>query len=149
MDVERPRDLAGCQYALDTTHPTPPRAAFDDLDLEPAACVRDDQGVGCREPADLARPAGQEAPAISATAVRQPHGWAGLRRAATVTVRPRGHSLTGKVNDGDQVTVEPLGERDPEVGDIVLARCRGHDYLHLVKARCYLTWRLLCAAQVV
>ena len=48
MDVERPRDLAGCQYALDTTHPTPPRAAFDDLDLEPAACVRDDQGVGRR-----------------------------------------------------------------------------------------------------
>jgi hypothetical protein len=29
-----------------------------------------------------------------------------------VTVRPRGHSMTGKVNDGHRVTVEPLGQRD-------------------------------------
>ncbi len=43
--------------------------------------------------------------------------------------------MTGKVNDGDLVTVEPLGERAPEVGDIVLVRCRGHEYLHLIKAR--------------
>ncbi len=43
--------------------------------------------------------------------------------------------MTGKVNDGDQVTVEPLGARDPAIGAIVLVRCRGHDYLHLVKAR--------------
>ena len=67
-------------------------------------------------------------------------GWASaaierLQRGETVTVRPRGHSMTGKVNDRDRVTVEPLGKRAPEVGDIVLVRCRGHDYLHLVKAR--------------
>jgi hypothetical protein len=43
--------------------------------------------------------------------------------------------MTGRVNDGDQVTVSPLGERDPEVGDVVLVRCRGREYLHLVKAR--------------
>ena len=43
--------------------------------------------------------------------------------------------MTGKVNDGDRVTVEPLGARDPAVGDVVLVRCRGHEYLHLVKAR--------------
>ena len=43
--------------------------------------------------------------------------------------------MTGKVNDGDQVTVVPLGESDPAVGDIVLVRCRGREYLHLVKAR--------------
>jgi hypothetical protein len=36
---------------------------------------------------------------------------------------------------GDQVTVTPLGTRDPDVGDVVLVRCRGHEYLHLVKAR--------------
>jgi hypothetical protein len=52
-----------------------------------------------------------------------------------VTVQPRGHSITGKVNDDDRVTAELLGQRAPEVGDIVLVRCRGHEYLHLVKAR--------------
>jgi hypothetical protein len=31
------------------------------------------------------------------------------------------------------VTVEPLGGRAPAVGEIVLVRCRGHEYLHLVK----------------
>jgi hypothetical protein len=67
-------------------------------------------------------------------------GWASaaierLQRGERVTVRPRGHSMTGKVNDGNQVIVEPLGERAPEVGDSVLVRCRGHEYLHLVKAR--------------
>ncbi len=35
-----------------------------------------------------------------------------LQRGETATVRPRGHSMTGKVNDGDHVTVEPLGGRD-------------------------------------
>jgi hypothetical protein len=43
--------------------------------------------------------------------------------------------MTGRVNDGDQVTVLPLGARDPNVGDVVLVRCRGHEHLHLVKAR--------------
>jgi SOS-response transcriptional repressor LexA len=67
-------------------------------------------------------------------------GWASaaierLQRGETVTVRPRGHSMTGKVNEGDVVMVEPLGQRDPEVGNIVLVRCRGHEYLHLGKAR--------------
>ena len=67
-------------------------------------------------------------------------GWASaatekLSKGQTVTVRPRGHSMIGKVNDGDHVTVEPLGERDLTVGDVVLVRCHGYDYLHLVKAR--------------
>lgn len=38
--------------------------------------------------------------------------------------------MTGKVNDGDHVTVELLGQRAPAVGDIALVRCRGHEYLH-------------------
>ncbi len=41
-----------------------------------------------------------------------------LRRGETVQVKPRGHSMRGKVDDGD----------------IVLARVGGRDYLHLVKA---------------
>ena len=75
-------------------------------------------------------------------------GWASaaieqLIRGETVHVRPRGHSMTGRVNDGDQVTVTPLGTRDPDVGDVVLVPCRGHEYLHLVKAP-----RWPCARQV-
>lgn len=66
-------------------------------------------------------------------------GWATaaierLRQGQTVVVRPRGHSMTGSVNDGDIVTVGPLGEREPRVGDIVLCKVRGREYLHLIKA---------------
>jgi hypothetical protein len=67
-------------------------------------------------------------------------GWASaaidrLARGEVVTLRPRGPSMTGRVNDGDRVTVVPLGDRQPVVDDIVLVRCRGREYLHLVKAR--------------
>ena len=67
-------------------------------------------------------------------------GWASaamakLAAGQTVTVHPRGHSMTGRINDGDEVVVTPLGTRDPDVDDIVLVRHRGHDYLHLIKAR--------------
>lgn len=66
-------------------------------------------------------------------------GWASaaierLRQGGTVTLRPRGHSMTGRVNDGDLVTLEPLGERELRVGDIVLLRLHGRECLHLVKA---------------
>jgi hypothetical protein len=49
-------------------------------------------------------------------------------------VRPRGHSMAGKVDDGDTVTVEPVGERQLRAGEVVLCRVRGREYLHLVKA---------------
>ena len=66
-------------------------------------------------------------------------GWAahhieGLKRGETVKFRPRGHSMTGKVNSGQLVTVEPLADRVPQAGDIVLCKVRGAEYLHLVKA---------------
>lgn len=66
-------------------------------------------------------------------------GWASaaierLRRGETVMVRPRGHSMASKVNDGDTVTVEPVGDRELHPGDVVLCRVRGREYLHLVKA---------------
>lgn len=57
-----------------------------------------------------------------------------LRRGETVTVRPRGHSMKGKVNDGALVTLEPCDPAALEVGAIVLVRVSGNDYLHLVKA---------------
>jgi SOS-response transcriptional repressor LexA len=58
----------------------------------------------------------------------------GLREGRTVQIKPRGHSMKGKVNDGDLVTVEPCKVEGLEVGDIVLVRVKGNDYLHLIKA---------------
>lgn len=42
--------------------------------------------------------------------------------------------MTGKVNDGQLCTVEPLGDHVPSAGDIVLCRVKRAQYLHLVKA---------------
>ena len=65
-------------------------------------------------------------------------GWATghitrLRAGETVQFRPRGHSMRGKIDSGQLVTVAPAPER-LEVGDIVLCKVRGQEYLHLVKA---------------
>ena len=57
-----------------------------------------------------------------------------LTKGETVQIRPRGHSMKGKVNDGDLVTIEPCDPNKLEVGDIVLVRVKGNDYLHLIKA---------------
>jgi SOS-response transcriptional repressor LexA len=57
-----------------------------------------------------------------------------LKQGETVTVRPRGHSMKGKVNDGNLVTVEPCKPEELSVGDIVLVRVKGNDYFHLIKA---------------
>ena len=62
------------------------------------------------------------------------HAKEALRRGETTTVRPRGHSMKGKVNDGATVTLEPCDAAALQVGDIVLVRVRGTDYLHLIKA---------------
>lgn len=66
-------------------------------------------------------------------------GWAdrakeALRRGESVTVRPRGHSMRPKVNDGDLVTLEPCAPEQVSVGAIVLVRVGGNDFLHLVTA---------------
>src|ERR1051325_149073 len=57
-----------------------------------------------------------------------------LREGQSVQIKPRGHSMKGKVNDGDLVTVEPCKVQGLRVGDIVLVRVKGNDYLHLIKA---------------
>lgn len=64
-------------------------------------------------------------------------GWAShyiekLKDGETVQFRPRGNSMTGKVNSGQLVTVKPVDTI--EVGDIVLCKVNGAQYLHLVKA---------------
>jgi SOS-response transcriptional repressor LexA len=57
-----------------------------------------------------------------------------LRRGETIQVRPRGHSMTGRVNDGDRVTLAPCDPDSVKVGDIVLVRVHGTDYLRLMNA---------------
>ncbi len=67
-------------------------------------------------------------------------GWAlayiqALLKGEEVQLRPTGHSMTGKINSGQLVTVKPLLATDPDPvrGDIVLCKIGGHEYLHLIK----------------
>jgi hypothetical protein len=66
-------------------------------------------------------------------------GWATeyiarLQRGETVQFRPRGHSMRGKIDSGQLCAVEPVDPTTLEVGDIVLCKVNGRQYLHLVKA---------------
>ena len=57
-----------------------------------------------------------------------------LKNGETVSFRPKGNSMQGKVDSGQLVTVEPVGERELQKGDIVLCKVNGSQYLHLIKA---------------
>lgn len=67
-------------------------------------------------------------------------GWASriiaqLRTGETVEFRPRGNSMSGKIESGELVTVEPIDPnsiRDLRIGDVVLCNVRGSQYLHLI-----------------
>jgi hypothetical protein len=67
-------------------------------------------------------------------------GWATgyierLKQGETVTFRPRGGSMTGRIESGQACTVEPVADAASlRVDDIVLCRVHGAEYLHLVKA---------------
>jgi phage repressor protein C with HTH and peptisase S24 domain len=65
-------------------------------------------------------------------------GWATeyirrLQEGETVQFRPRGNSMSGKIESGQLCTVEPVVDVIA-VGDIVLCKVNGRQYLHLVKA---------------
>src|SRR5689334_14372844 len=67
-------------------------------------------------------------------------GWASdyiarLQQGETVQLRPRGNSMRGKIDSGQLCTVAPVDPATLEVGDIVLCKVNGRQYLHLVKAR--------------
>lgn len=57
-----------------------------------------------------------------------------LRKGEHAQIKPRGHSMTGKVNDGDLVTLQPCSPEQVRVGDIVLVQVKGNVYLHLIRA---------------
>jgi hypothetical protein len=70
---------------------------------------------------------------------RERVGWASsyiekLRRGEAVSFRPRGNSMAGKVESGQLCTVEPIDPTSLNVGDIVLCKVNGREYLHLIKA---------------
>ena len=56
-----------------------------------------------------------------------------LRQGKTVTFRPTGNSMRGRIESGQLVTVEPVS-RPIAVGDAVLCKCAGKQWLHLVSA---------------
>lgn len=55
-----------------------------------------------------------------------------LQQGLSVQVRPRGHSMTGRISDGDLVTLAPCRAEDLAVGDIVLVRVQGKRFSHVV-----------------
>jgi len=57
-----------------------------------------------------------------------------LQRGETAQFRPRGGSMRGKVESGQLVTVEPVGDTELCKGMIVLCKVKGSQYLHLIKA---------------
>ena len=66
-------------------------------------------------------------------------GWAThyieeLRLGQVVSFRPRGNSMSPKIRSGQLCTVEPVDVALLQIGDIVLCKVRGTEYLHLIKA---------------
>ena len=67
-------------------------------------------------------------------------GWATpyitkLKLGETVSFRPRGNSMKGKIESGQLCTVEPIADFEQlEKDDIVLCKVNGREYLHLIKA---------------
>lgn len=58
-----------------------------------------------------------------------------LQQGETVQFRPRGASMRGRIESGQLCTVEPVVDGSTlAVGDVVLCRVRGAQFLHLVKA---------------
>lgn len=49
-------------------------------------------------------------------------------------VRPKGHSMTPRVRNGEIVTLAPIGDQPVEKGEVVLVKVKGIVYLHLVHA---------------
>lgn len=67
-------------------------------------------------------------------------GWATayiakLKSGETVSFRPRGNSMQGKIEPGQLCTVEPIADfENLQKGDIVLCKVNGNEYIHLIKA---------------
>ena len=66
-------------------------------------------------------------------------GWATghiakLKAGEVVSFRPRGNSMRPIINSGQLCTVEPIDFSALEIGDVVLCKVHGNQYLHIVRA---------------
>jgi hypothetical protein len=66
-------------------------------------------------------------------------GWASgyitkLQAGETVSFRPRGNSMSPRIESGQLCTLVPVDAGTLAAGDIVLCKVRGNEYLHIVKA---------------
>lgn len=57
-----------------------------------------------------------------------------LQAGKTITIKPRGNSMTPRIESGEAVTLTPIRDEDIEVGNIVLSRVKGKFWLHLISA---------------
>lgn len=68
-------------------------------------------------------------------------GWASqyiaaLQQGKTISFRPHGSSMLPRIKSGQLCTVEPVTDASAiAIGDVVLCRVGGSQYLHLVTAR--------------
>ena len=65
-------------------------------------------------------------------------GWASqyiakLQKGETVSFRPRGNSMSGKIESGQLCTVEPADSTTIKAGDIVLCKVRGLSLIHITE----------------
>lgn len=56
-----------------------------------------------------------------------------LKDGTETSCRPHGNSMSPRIKSGQLVTLEPIVE-DPRMGEAVLCKVRGSQYIHLVKA---------------
>lgn len=67
-------------------------------------------------------------------------GWAlhyikQLQAGESISFRPRGNSMQGKISSGQLCHLVPISDASQlQVGDIVLCKVNGCEYLHLIKA---------------
>lgn len=63
------------------------------------------------------------------------HYIAKLQSDETVQFRPRGHSMSGRIESGQLVTVAPITDPNKlKVGYVVLCKVSGREYLHMIGA---------------
>jgi SOS-response transcriptional repressor LexA len=58
---------------------------------------------------------------------------ADLEKGLVIQFRPKGNSMTGKIESGQLCTISPFVE-EPQKGDIVLCKVKGRFCLHIIKA---------------
>lgn len=58
-----------------------------------------------------------------------------LQAGEVVKFRPCGNSMRGRIEHKQLCTVEPVTVDKLQVGDIVLCKVKGRQYLHCIKAR--------------